>query len=240
MIKNGIRQIESISPNEYIDALDRIKPTELQWQMLRLHRAAPNHTLTARHLARGLGFSEWRGANLHYGRFAGKVCEELGVAPATKLSVLVEFSKAFGAEYDLRLRPAVIEALEAAKPYASDAWHIQEEFDNQQSLVEGASFLVRVNAFERNPVARQRCVEHHGLDCAVCGFNFGRTYGSSAEGFIQVHHLRPLATIREKYVIAPIDDLRPVCANCHAIIHMRRPQYSVEEVRNMLRRDVSA
>jgi predicted HNH restriction endonuclease len=74
----------------------------------------------------------------------------------------------------------------------------------------------------------------------VCGFNFGAAYGGSAEGYIHVHHLKPLASIGEEYVIDPIKDLRPVCANCHAVIHLRQPPYSIEEVNVMLNGDKNA
>ena len=33
----------------------------------------------------------------------------------------------------------------------------------------------------------------NGLACEVCGFHFGHCYGKLGEGFIECHHLRPLA-----------------------------------------------
>ncbi|MBI3148514.1 MAG: hypothetical protein HYZ17_08375 [Betaproteobacteria bacterium] len=113
-------------------------------------------------------------------------------------------------------------------------WTFQEELPSDEPLVEGASFTVKVNAFERNPLARQECVAHHGTACAVCGFSFACAYGSVAAGYVHVHHLKPLASIGKEYVIDPIKDLRPVCANCHAVIHLRQPPYSIEEVKRML------
>jgi predicted HNH restriction endonuclease len=68
----------------------------------------------------------------------------------------------------------------------------------------------------------------------VCGYSFGATYGNSAVGYIHVHHLKPLASIGEEYIIDPIKDLRPICANCHAVIHLRQPPYSLEEIKDML------
>jgi len=32
----------------------------------------------------------------------------------------------------------------------------------------------------------------------------------------------------------PIRDLRPVCPNCHVVIHRREPPYSIDEVRQLL------
>lgn len=240
MADDALQQIAKLSPSDYVGALKRIEPTDRQWEMLRIHSAAPDQAITARHLARAVGFSDWHGANLHYGKFAGKLCKELGVFPSTNLSVLVEFFKIPGTEYELHLRPAVVEALKELGVSSRDTWQLQEEFGNEEPLVEGASFIVRVNAFERNPVARQKCIKHYGTGCVICGFNFGAAYGSAADGYIHVHHLRPLTSIGEEYIIDPIKDLRPVCANCHAVIHMRQPPYSIEEIKNLLSGDTNA
>ena len=231
---DALEQIELLTPADYVQALRRVKPTENQMEMLRVHLAAPGHTLTVRHLARAVGFVKWNAANLHYGKFAGKLCDELNVAPTTNLQVLVEFFKEPGSEYELCLRPAVIEALKELEIGGQGTWLFQEELGIEKSLVEGASFTVQVSAFERNPVARQKCVAHYGNSCSVCGFNFGASYGGLANDYIHVHHLKPLASIGEEYVIDPIEDLRPVCANCHAVIHLQQPPFSIEEVKDML------
>jgi hypothetical protein len=202
--------------------------------MLRVHLAAPDHTLTVRHLARAVSFARWNAANLHYGKLAAKLCKELNVAPPTNLSVLVRFFKPPGYEYELSLRPTVVEALKELEIGGHNIWPLKEELGIEEPIVEGASFIVQVSAFERNPVARQKCLAHHGVSCCVCGFNFGVKYGSKAKNHIHVHHLKSLASIGEEYVIDPIKDLRPVCANCHAVIHLQQPPYSIEEVKGML------
>lgn len=234
MTTDTIEQIEAFTSSDYVGAFRRVEPTQNQLEMLRIHLAAPDHTVTVRHLARAVGFARWNAANLHYGKFAGKLCHELNVAPATNLSVLVDFFKAPGSEYELRLRSSVIEALKELEIGGNDTWSYQEELGVEEPLVEGACFTVQVNAFERNPVARQKCVAHYGNNCTVCGFSFGATYGNSAVGYIHVHHLKPLASIGEEYIIDPIKDLRPICANCHAVIHLRQPPYSLEEIKDML------
>jgi putative restriction endonuclease len=218
-----------------VGALKCVQLSEGQLEMLRIHMAAPDQTVTARHLARALGFAKWTAANLRYGKLAGRLCSELNVSPPVKLSVLVELLKAPGFEYALRLRPAVVEALQELGIAGQSAWSFQEELGTHEPLVEGAAFTVQVSAFERNPVARQKCIAHYGESCTICGFHFGAAYGTSAAGYTHVHHLKPLASIGERYVIDPITDLRPVCANCHAVIHMRRPPFSIEEMKGMMR-----
>jgi hypothetical protein len=116
------------------------------------------------------------------------------------------------------------------------AFKLPEEVIDQAGLIEGATRTISINSYERNPEARQRCIEHYGPSCSVCGLNFAAVYGAVAEGFIHVHHLRSLADIRAEYVVDPVKDLRPVCPNCHAVLHRRVPQYAIEEVRDLLRR----
>jgi predicted HNH restriction endonuclease len=101
---------------------------------------------------------------------------------------------------------------------------------------EGAVVRVSVNAYERNPAARRACIEQYGTNCCICGFNFGQVYGSAVDGLIHVHHLRPLAKVGAEYTIDPIADLRPVCPNCHAVLHSRTPAYSIVEVQRLLQR----
>ena len=44
------------------------------------------------------------------------------------------------------------------------------------------------------------------------------TNGREAEGYIHVHHLRGLSDVGGEYVVDPVNDLRPVCPNCHAVL----------------------
>jgi hypothetical protein len=112
-----------------------------------------------------------------------------------------------------------------------------EETEASPGLPEGALQTIKVNAYERNRSAREKCVRHHGCACSVCGILMSDRYGEVAWGFIHVHHLRQLSTIAKEYLVDPIQDLRPVCPNCHAVIHMKTPAYTIEEARNLLQKD---
>lgn len=87
--------------------------------------------------------------------------------------------------------------------------------------------------YERDPAARYACIERHGCTCAACGFEFGAAYGPVMDGFILVHHLEPLSASGATHT-DPAKDLRPVCANCHVVMHRRNPPFTVEEVKRML------
>lgn len=105
---------------------------------------------------------------------------------------------------------------------------------DEDTLPEGAVRRVVVNAYERNPVARRRCIEHHGYCCSVCGVLLSSLYGSIAEHFIEVHHRVPLGQIGRRYHVDPVKDLAPICPNCHAIIHRRNPALTIDEARKLL------
>jgi HNH endonuclease len=113
---------------------------------------------------------------------------------------------------------------------ASGLYSLPSEEDAPGGL-EGGSTSVYVNRFERDSKARRICIQIFGAACAVCGFDFGSTYGEIGAGFIHVHHLTPLSTVREKHKVNPRRDLRPVCPNCHEMLHRRTPPYSIEELK---------
>jgi len=109
-----------------------------------------------------------------------------------------------------------------------------DDLEPGKNYVEGAKKQVRVNAFERNPKARTACLKHHGFNCAVCSFNFELRYGPIGKEFIHVHHLKPLALTDGEYKLDPVTDLRPVCPNCHAMLHRGNPVLSIEELHAIL------
>ena len=111
-----------------------------------------------------------------------------------------------------------------------------DEIPDSASYVEGASTVVHVNSFERNRHAREACIRHYGYKCNVCGFSFSDAYGAIGEQYIHVHHVVELASIREQYEVDPIRDLRPVCPNCHAMLHRRSPALTIEELKRNLNR----
>lgn len=111
---------------------------------------------------------------------------------------------------------------------------LPEEIRDTGALYEGTHTQISIDAYGRNRVARDRCLEHYGFRCAVCDQCMSEIYGPVAEGVIHVHHLKPLSEIKEDYQVDPIDDLRPVCPNCHAVIHLHSPPYTIEEVKGFL------
>jgi hypothetical protein len=100
----------------------------------------------------------------------------------------------------------------AANPSVSSSqpeFTLPEEIPSSTTVIDGAVRTITVNAYERDPQGRERCIAAHGYACSVCNFDFGDRYGPVAAGFIHVHHLRPLSEIKEAHEVDPVSDLRP-------------------------------
>lgn len=110
-----------------------------------------------------------------------------------------------------------------------------DEVDVEIEYSEGKTKKVLVNSYERNPVARKKCIEHFGLNCQVCDFNFKEKFGDLGKDFIHVHHKIDIATIGNEYSVNPLTDLIPVCPNCHSMLHKRKPAYSISELKAMMK-----
>lgn len=103
---------------------------------------------------------------------------------------------------------------------------------------EGAIVSAQASRVERSRTAREACIAHHGSQCSVCEMLFEQRYGPEAEGLIHVHHLLPIATRGGRHPVNAVQELRPVCPNCHAVIHAVNPPRSIESVRRMLTRPI--
>jgi len=110
-----------------------------------------------------------------------------------------------------------------------------EEMPKIGSYAEGTVTKVTVNRFERDRRAREACIQHHGFRCSVCDVDFGEVYGALGKGFIHVHHLVELSTSGGPVTTDPINDLRPVCPNCHAMLHRKSPALSIMQLRARLK-----
>lgn len=104
---------------------------------------------------------------------------------------------------------------------------------------EGGVVMRLHKRYERDPklVAEKRkaAAAIGRLVCEVCGFDFKATYGDLGEGYIEVHHTKPIHTLlaRNKTELA---DLALLCANCHRMAHRKRQPLSVDAIRLALTR----
>ena len=71
------------------------------------------------------------------------------------------------------------------------------------------------------------------LKCEACEFDFSQTYGARGQGFIEVHHTRPLHTL-DPGTKTRLEDLALLCANCHRMVHATRSWLSMDELRRLI------
>jgi len=100
---------------------------------------------------------------------------------------------------------------------------------------EGRTTTRTVTTYERDPIARTRCLEHYGTKCQACDLSFQDFYGEIGSDYIEVHHVVPLSDIQGEHTVDPVNDLIPLCPNCHRMIHKRKPPYSIDELREIVR-----
>jgi hypothetical protein len=110
-----------------------------------------------------------------------------------------------------------------------------EEFPATDMVIEGAKQTVVVNRYERDRGARLKCIKKWGIKCAVCEFDFEERFGERGSGYMHVHHLKPQSEIGKQYELDPVNDLRPVCPNCHSMIHRSIPAISIDELKAIIR-----
>lgn len=131
---------------------------------------------------------------------------------------------------------AIYQQIVSRAAFEDDARTVNDDLQGDrralESAVEGRPTERFVTRYERVRELRNRAIELHGTVCTVCGFDFGDVYGDIGAGFTHIHHLKPVSTLRGPTTVVAETDLRPVCANCHSMIH-RRPKktLSIEELR---------
>jgi 5-methylcytosine-specific restriction protein A len=72
------------------------------------------------------------------------------------------------------------------------------------------------------------------LACEICSFDFFQAYGQLGYGYLECHHTTPIAEyeINQK---TRLQDLALVCANCHRMLHRRRPWLRPHDLRQLLK-----
>ncbi len=114
------------------------------------------------------------------------------------------------------------------------------EFDlpGEEEAIEGRLLTVQHHRRERSRnivLAKKAAATKVGrrLECEVCGFDFRERYGVRGEGFIECHHIKPVADLGDG-TPTRLSDLALLCANCHRMVHARRPWLTVEQLRASL------
>lgn len=101
-----------------------------------------------------------------------------------------------------------------------------------EQLTEGLCKEVSFFRRSRNRAVRNECAKKYDYKCCVCGMDFEKVYGNRGHEFIEIHHIRPLASYDGEHDI-PLADLRALCSNCHSMLHHGKTLLSVEKLKEV-------
>jgi 5-methylcytosine-specific restriction protein A len=84
-------------------------------------------------------------------------------------------------------------------------------------------------------LAKERFKNKFGkLFCQICDFDFSQKYGSLGEDFIEGHHTIAVSSMNPNHQTKP-EDIALVCANCHRMLHRKRPWLGINELKEILK-----
>ncbi|MDC3272859.1 HNH endonuclease [Hyphomicrobiales bacterium] len=120
-------------------------------------------------------------------------------------------------------------------------------FDENVYITEGETHYVGSNKYKRSKKLRTAAVEFYqnkngNISCSICSFDFEKTYGYPGKEYIEMHHLKPISMFESedmaKIINEAIENLVPVCANCHRVIHRKSPPYEISDLKEFYKNPV--
>jgi DNA-binding MarR family transcriptional regulator len=103
-----------------------------------------------------------------------------------------------------------------------------QTFDENIIISEGLKIYNTIGLYERSKKLRDFAIDHftikNKINCHCCSFDFEDFYGTNiGKGFIEIHHVKPIFKFEDVDITSTlekaIDNLIPVCSNCHRMIH---------------------
>ena len=141
-----------------------------------------------------------------------------------------------------KIRPELVQAIKESGIFDNtDVVKYEDDLDNNEFYESRPEGKVRVRystQYERDSLNRRIAIQMHGTKCQICGFDFEKFYGKRGEGYIEVHHIKPLYVNHEEMAVNPKTDLICVCSNCHRMFHRKRDYVPTpEELREEIQRN---
>lgn len=105
-----------------------------------------------------------------------------------------------------------------------------QPFDENIVISEGLKKFTEVAIYERSKKLRDFAIDYFSIgnkiSCNCCSFNFSDFYGEEiGKGFIEIHHTKPIFKYEdedlENTLKNALQNLTPVCSNCHRMIHRK-------------------
>lgn len=257
--------MKNISKDEFLDYFKKYDVGDLSINVLRQHYLAPGRAATASELAKAVGYKKYTAVNLTYGLLAKKIInywyqmniwsENELLASLIKNGVLRDGSGEVDPKLSIFMKRMTLKSNwtfymsdELAEAVEEMGWvkskdrslisGDQEDPTDPTSFEEGGIKYRTVQQYERSTKARRECINKNGDSCIACGISFRQLFGEEFDGLIVVHHTKPLA-VKEIRKTDPVNDMKPLCPNCHAMAHYGLPgdkPRSIEELRKIIRK----
>jgi len=116
--------------------------------------------------------------------------------------------------------------------------------DENAVVFEGTKQLVSTSSYKRSAAVRVAAIAHYRTEdgrlvCAGCGFDFHQFYGELGRGFIEIHHEKPLYEFeeddREKFMGEAVLSVKPLCSNCHRMVHRNKNNFlTMEQLKGLI------
>lgn len=108
-----------------------------------------------------------------------------------------------------------------------------ESLENEHLLVSEGHLSKRLAASAARSIALRRlALKRHGASCSACGLKFLKRYDGLKTDCIELHHVSPLSRGQR---MSTVNDLVPLCPNCHRVAHSTEPPLPVSAIRQMLK-----
>jgi predicted HNH restriction endonuclease len=103
-------------------------------------------------------------------------------------------------------------------------------YDENLVIEEGTRRVKNIPVYERSKKLREAAINRYtingDLKCSVCLFDFYVVYGERGRGYIEIHHQKPIFQYEDqditKFIEQALQNVVPVCSNCHRMIHREK------------------
>jgi len=134
---------------------------------------------------------------------------------------------------------SLVEMIKAAVDFDDDETGIGEEDEEGIEDCEEGRILTRMHRYRERSrklaaaFKKQYRKRHGKLECAGCDLDFATKYGDIADSLIDVHHTKPVHTLKPGDTTSP-KDLVLLCVSCHRAVHAKKIWLNIVQLRQQL------
>jgi len=107
---------------------------------------------------------------------------------------------------------------------------IDGDYENliiEEGFTKFSQIKIKIRSRRLVKIARRHYSLNGKIYCSACSFGFEDFYGEIGRGYIEIHHLKPIFAYEdslEQNINEALENVAPVCSNCHRMIHRKSDQ----------------